>query len=124
MGFSRVACSLVAAAGLLGLISGCATTASGRTTHRATSVSAAVSTPVHRTDNRLCPLTGLPVNPGAPVANYRGYEVGFCMDGCVTVWSLLSDSERLSLVAKVLSGPGIDRRTVNGRSWRERSDGR
>ena len=115
---------MAAAAGLLGLMSGCASTGSGRTTHRVTSVSATVSAPVHRTDNRICPLTGLPVNPGAPVTNYRGYEVGFCMDGCVTVWGLLSDSERLSLVAKVLSGPGIDSRTVNGRSWRERSDGR
>ncbi len=115
---------MVAAAGLLGLMSGCATTASGRTTHRATSVSAAVSAPVHRTDNRICPLTGLPVDPGAPVAEYRGYEVGFCGNGCVTVWSLLSDSERFSLVAKVVGGPGMNRRSAHGRSWRERSDGR
>ncbi len=115
---------MMAAAGLLALMSGCASTGSGRRTHRTTSVSATVSAPVHRTDNRICPLTGLPVDPGAPGADYRGYEVGFCGDGCLTAWSLLSDSERLSLVANVVGGLGNHRRSANGRSWREGSRGR
>ena len=126
MSVARVGCSMVAAAGLLALISGCASTASEHRTHHTTSVSAAVSAPVRHTDNRICPLTGLPVEASAPVTNFRGYDVGFCGEGCVLAWGLLTDSEKGQLVARVIRVPGREpnRQRAHGGRRRDRSAGR
>lgn len=117
---------MVAAAGLLALMSGCAGTTSGRRTHHATSLSATVSAPVRHTDNRICPLTALPVEAGAPIANFRGYHVGFCGDGCVVAWGLLTDSEKSQLVARVIRVPDREqnRRQARAGRGRDRSAGR
>ena len=117
---------MVAAAGLLALMAGCVSIGSGRRTHHGASVSAAVSAPVPQTDNRICPLTGLPVDPGAPVADYRGYEVGFCGNGCVVAWGLMTDSEKRQLVASVIRVPDGEpnRRHAHGGRRRDGSAGR
>lgn len=106
---------MVAAAVLLAVMSGCASTGSGKKTHRSATVSTQISAPVHRTDNTICPLTGLPVESGAPVKQFRGYEVGFCSDGCLTAWGLLSDSEKLQLMARVVRVPTMDRQPARRR---------
>ena len=117
---------MVAAAGLLALMSGCASTGSGRRTHRATSFSAAVSAPVRQTANRICPLTALPVKASAPIAKFRGYEVGFCGNGCVVAWGLMTDSEKRQLVASVIRVPDGEpnRRHAHGGRRRDGSAGR
>jgi hypothetical protein len=126
MSVSRAGCSVVAAASLLALMSGCVSTTSGHRTHHTTSVSAAISAPVHRTDNRICPLTGLPVEASAPVTNFRGYDVGFCREGCVLAWGLLTDSEKVQLVSRVIRIPNRQpkRQQAHGGHRRDRSAGR
>ena len=49
----------------------------------------------------MCPMSGMPVDPDVRTVTYRGAEIGFCCDMCPVAWKILTDPERINLVAKV-----------------------
>ncbi len=53
------------------------------------------------TDNIMCPISGLPIGPGAPVVGYRGLKIGFCCPACVTPWKLMNEAGKHKLVTRV-----------------------
>ncbi len=91
---------MVVVAGVLAVLSGCA--GPGRA-KRGAGVSG--QAPPVLSDNTVCPLPAMPVDPDAPLVPYRGLKIGFCCGDCRTPWSLLSDSQKLKLVADVAEVP-------------------
>lgn len=102
MAGSRLRCAMVVAAGVLALVSGCAGSVKAK---RGTSVAGPAPPPVLLSDNTICPLTAMPVDPDAPLVRYRALKIGFCCGDCITPWGLLNDSQKLKLVANVAEVP-------------------
>ncbi len=113
---------MVVVAGVLAVVSGCAGSVKA---NRGTSVSGPAP-PVLLSDNTICPLTAMPVDPDAPLVRYRGLKIGFCCGDCRTPWSLLSDSQKLKIVADVaeVPPPAPPRRPTFRLKRRQASQGR
>ncbi|MCH8005741.1 MAG: hypothetical protein IH888_05860 [Planctomycetes bacterium] len=89
------------ATGLLVVTGGCAGGPGGQRSARSRGPVADVWLPVLKSVNRMCPISGMPVNPDVRTVNYRGAEIGFCCDRCPMTWKIFTDPEKIDLVAKV-----------------------
>ena len=89
------------ATGLLVVIGGCAGGPGGQRSARSRGPVADVWLPALKSVNRMCPISGMPVNPDVRTVNYRGAEIGFCCGRCPMAWKILSDREKVDLVVKV-----------------------
>ncbi len=105
----RARYALAVAAGFAVLMAGCATAMKA---DPATARSPRPARPRRtvNTVNDVCPISGLEVDPHAPVALYQNVAVGFCGPRCVREWMMLTDKEKRRRIGTVTLNPRM-------RSW-------
>jgi len=52
--------------------------------------------------NERCPMMGTPVSESVATAEYKGYTIGFCCDGCPDAWERKSAEEKDEMLAQML----------------------
>jgi hypothetical protein len=45
-------------------------------------------------------MSGIPINPDVPAADYAGHKIGFCSNRCEAAWDNLGKAKRDAFVAK------------------------
>ncbi|MHC4141229.1 MAG: ArsR/SmtB family transcription factor [Planctomycetota bacterium] len=109
----RLLCGLGILAGVGLVLSGCSSTpdTSSHPSGSSTSSASSPSSPSRssRTTkaanpggaiNALCPMSGIPINPKIPTAEYGGQKIGFCSNRCEPAWNNLGKAKRDAFVAK------------------------
>ncbi len=86
MARKRLLSSLGILAGLGLMLSGCSSTTKAKVSSGAI--------------NTLCPMSGIPINPEIPTADYAGHKIGFCSNRCEAVWNNWGKAKRDAFVAK------------------------
>ena len=67
--------------------------------------------------NVRCPIMGAPIKPDKVtkdlIRDYKGQKVAFCCAGCPARWDKLSDSDKISKLAKVAPAPKVPSPKIN-----------
>ena len=45
-------------------------------------------------------MSGIPINPEVPTADYAGHKIGFCSNRCEVAWNEFPKAKRDAFVAK------------------------
>lgn len=99
---TRSGCALLAGAALA--LAGCASGSSATgATGASSSTAAARATRRVAPDgaiNDLCPMSGIPIDPKIPTAEYAGRKIGFCSTRCAPAWETLPKAKKDRFLAK------------------------
>ena len=113
MARKRLLSSLGLLAGLGLMLPGCSSPSNASSTSRSssttgTSQNSSAAKPSSTTKakasngaiNTLCPMSGIPINPKVPTADYAGHKIGFCSNRCEAAWNKFPKAKRDAFVAK------------------------
>lgn len=97
----RVCCTLSVLTAATLMLTGCQSTDEATTS--------ASASPSRVIVNSNCPIGREPVVETVATVRHKGATVGFCCEGCRSMWPTLSDEEKDRFVAQAIAGnePGI-----------------
>lgn len=85
---------------LVGCASTCKECGGGECDGSCEAPEASALTPAVHTVNTTCPFSGGTVKAGVKTVSFKGNDVGFCCDGCVSKFEGMSDDKKAEIMAK------------------------